>query len=153
MENHEEVTKEDEVVENVEEFNLDGQSSSSEDDDEDVLPFTIPKDVLPVNEIQQMVKVMWTDNTETNGRPNKYFVKCLFELLCAQACNTITVEIDPERMINIYELAATEFVNALETLPKKQYIMENLFQYFPDKKLPDEFYTYVETLQAHLPQH
>jgi hypothetical protein len=110
-----------------------------EEKENDWIPFTIRKDVLPVNEVQQMVKVMWTENTVTNGEPNKHFSKCLFVLVCAQACNTITQDFQPERTMHIYELASTEFVKAMETLPKKVYIIENVLQFFPEGKFPDKF--------------
>jgi hypothetical protein len=131
----------DQVTEDIE-------SQLNEDECADTVPFPIPNNVLPVHEIQEVVRVLWTENTETNGRPSKQFLKSLFELVCAEACNTIVTDNHSDKMINIYELAAAEFMKALESLPKKQYVMDNLMKFLPDNKFPDEFTTFIETIQS-----
>eukprot|EP01138_Halocafeteria_seosinensis_P002195 gb/GECG01002246.1/.p1 GENE.gb/GECG01002246.1/~~gb/GECG01002246.1/.p1 ORF type:complete len:156 (+),score=17.00 gb/GECG01002246.1/:1-468(+) len=54
-------------------------------------------------------------------------------------------------MVTLYSMAATEFVSALETYPTKHWCRENLMDYLPGKKLPDEFTYFVNTMQYIMP--
>jgi hypothetical protein len=114
----------------------------------DFVPFPIPKNVSPVNEVEQFVQDMWIDGTK---KSKKLFIQALFDLVCAQACNEITESQKPDKIHAIYDLAATEFTNAMTTFLTKSYIMENFQVYLPGKKWPDDFVTFIATIQFPLP--
>jgi hypothetical protein len=78
-------------------------------------------------------------------------ISALFDVVCGQACNTITKACAQDRLVAVYELAALKFTKAVATMPKKQYFIGNLFAFLPEKKFPDDFFTYVKGLQVCIP--
>ena len=92
---------------------IDEETAVDEEDDKDdkdqsTVPFVIPKNVAPLNEVHEMIRVSYV---EGNKSAKDTLVKALFLVISAQACNKITVENSPDRMIPLYDLATSEFTN------------------------------------------
>jgi hypothetical protein len=119
------------------------------ENDEFYAGIAIPKNVTPVHEVEEFFSVHFDDNATKSRR--QHGISALFDVVCGQACNTITKECAQDRLVAVYELAALEFTKAVETMPKKQYFLDNLFAFLPEKKFPDEFFTYVKGLQVCIP--
>ena len=135
---------------------LDDRHVEGGDDDGDndsIVPFNIPRNVAPVHEIEEMVRILNADSGDTKSQKvqRDCLVQNLFRLICGQACNNITEESNPDKKLALYELAALEFTQTMETYPKKEYAMNNLMHFLPDKKFPDEFITFIETMQSVVP--
>jgi hypothetical protein len=99
-------------------------------DQDDRVPFNIPRNVAPVNEVHELVRLLWIENPTSKSQ--QLFTNILFDVLCAQACDEVTTENDPDKMLSLYDLAATNFTLAMTTFPKKKYVLDNLMQYLPE---------------------
>ena len=100
-----------------------------EDDGKDYVPFEIPKEVAPVNEVHEFSRLL-----TCNGKSeSSLYVNALFDVLSARSCNTITEESGHERLFQLYDQVATEFILGVENYPKKEYCRENVLEYLPGK--------------------
>jgi hypothetical protein len=113
-----------------------------DDENEYTVPFAIPKNVTPVNEVQEMVSELWN----TTSANKKLFIYALFDLLAGHAGDSVTGEQSVARYPDLCTMAGTNFIQSLDTYPKKNYIIDNLMLYLPNKTWPEEFVTYSKQM-------
>jgi hypothetical protein len=57
--------------------------AADEDSNDDEVPFSVPKNVAPVHEVQQFIRLLWIENTAGGKRDHALFLNALFDLVWA----------------------------------------------------------------------
>ena len=92
------------------ENNLNGMDvEAGSDDDEFSGGIEIPKNITPVNEVEEFFRVHLSDVNASKNRRH-LGINALFDLICGQACNAITKECQQDRLLSLYEVISFDIL-------------------------------------------